>query len=358
MQALDTFSAGPDRSGCQWVLHHALQQPDAVAVAGGDTYRALAANVSRIVDSLTREGISRGQVLGVETTDRYLHLLILLAAEALSVTTQSLGPSELEPLASPARLCDRILVSRPDTQADPAKTIVMTVDWITAALARPAALERLDTPAHPPDFVVRLIRSSGTSGVPKVMAATHAMLSGIIRSNLADMPPPLARRVNFLCLYNFTVRAVHWRAWLALRTGGAICFTGGDELWPAILSATGNVVWFLPGDLARFVQAVAARAIPPVGAPFPLRIDVSGGAVSNDVRRAVRRMLTGDLNVCYGANEIQRIRGSAMMRPARCFPRSVFRSSMTAAMPCLRATMARSARGAISWSKDTSARRT
>ena len=143
MRVIDTLSTDRDRSGCQWVLHHAKHQPDAVAVAGGDTYRALAANVSRVMEALTDEGISRGQVLGVETADRYLHLLILLAAEALSVTTMSLGPSELEPPASLGRLCDRIMVSRPDTSADSARTTVMTVDWITNALARPAALERL-----------------------------------------------------------------------------------------------------------------------------------------------------------------------------------------------------------------------
>ena len=112
MRVIDTLSTDRDRSGCQWVLHHAKHQPDAVAVAGGDTYRALAANVSRVMEALTDEGISRGQVLGVETADRYLHLLILLAAEALSVTTMSLGPSELEPPASLGRLCDRIGVAR------------------------------------------------------------------------------------------------------------------------------------------------------------------------------------------------------------------------------------------------------
>jgi acyl-CoA synthetase (AMP-forming)/AMP-acid ligase II len=174
-------------------------------------------------------------------------------------------------------------------------------------LARPAALERLDTPEPSPGFVVRLIKSSGTTGVPKVMATTHAVLSGIVHSNLLDFPPRIARRVNFLCLYNFTVRAVHWRAWLALRTGGTICFTGGDVLLPAIRSGVGNFVSFMPGDLARFVQSIPGDSDTGGRRPFDLRIDVSGGAVSNEVRRAARRMLTNDLNIIYAANEIQRI---------------------------------------------------
>jgi hypothetical protein len=62
-------------------------------------------------------------VVGVETPDRYLHLLILLAAETMAVVTISLVPGEVE---SPGRLCDRVIVSKPVEASDPAKILMTT----------------------------------------------------------------------------------------------------------------------------------------------------------------------------------------------------------------------------------------
>lgn len=256
------------------------------------------------MDALTASCIAGGQVLGVETSDRYLHLLILLAAEALSITTISFVPSELEPPISLGRLCDRLMVSQPVASSDPAKTLVLTLDWIASVLARPIEERRLDAlerqPA--PDALVRLVKSSGTTGVPKVMGMTHRMLQRIIRNNLFDLPTRVTRHLDYLCLYNFTVRACYWRSLLTLQTGGTIHLAGGDILWDMIQSGTGNYVSFVSGDLARFVQTA-----PDGPGPFDLRIDVTGAAVSSRLRQEIRRKITSDLVVTYSSNEVQRI---------------------------------------------------
>lgn len=295
-----------DRYGstCQFLAWHARQRPETVAFANGDTYRSLALNVVRMMDALAAQGIASGQVVGVETPDRYLHLLILLAAEAASVTTISLVPAECEASVDLGRLCDRIMVSRPAAASDSPKIVPMTMDWITGVFAKEVDERRLEELQGEPaaDGLARLIRTSGTTGAPKVMGVTHGMLRGIIESNLCDMPDWLTRHVDFLCLYNFTVRAVHWRALLTLRSGGTIHLTAGDVLWDSIATGAGNYVYFVTGDLARFM-----RSAPDGGGPFALRIDVNGGPLSTGLLRRVRNELAADLNYQYGANEVQRI---------------------------------------------------
>ncbi|HET6237102.1 MAG TPA: AMP-binding protein [Acetobacteraceae bacterium] len=74
------------QSTCAWLAHHARRQPMAVAITEGRdacSYRNLAVDVVQFLDALTAIGIRRGQVVGVETGDRFLHLVLLLACEAL-----------------------------------------------------------------------------------------------------------------------------------------------------------------------------------------------------------------------------------------------------------------------------------
>jgi acyl-CoA synthetase (AMP-forming)/AMP-acid ligase II len=283
---------------------HARRSPTAVAVANGDTYRSLALNVLRIMDALGAAGIHGGQVVGVETSDRYLHLLILLAAEALAVTTISLERAELEPPVDLGRLCDRVMVSAPVASLDPAKTLDMTLDWIVYALSRPMTDARLADLERPlaPGTLVRLIRSSGTTGLPKVMRVTHRVRQHVVQMNLIVLAPRIARHPNYLCLYNFTIRAAHTRALVTLRLGGTIHLVGGDDLWDAILAGKGNYALFVTGDLERFV-----RSAPRGRGPFDLHIGVMGSAVSRRLRREIRANITDLVEFSYSCNEVHRI---------------------------------------------------
>jgi acyl-coenzyme A synthetase/AMP-(fatty) acid ligase len=274
-----------------------------MAFGNGETYRSLALNVLRVVDALAASGIEGGQVVGVETPDRYLHLLIVLAAEALSAVSISLVPSELDPAIDLGRLCDQVLVSRPVASADQAKILVMTRSWVANALARPMDDSRLDALERriAPSTLVRLIKSSGTTGAPKVMRMTHQVQHRVVQMNLINLAPRIARHPDYLCLYNFTIRAAHTRALITLQLGGTIHFTGMDELWDKVLAGTGNYALFVTGDLARFVQAA-----PPDRGPFDLHIGVMGSAVSRRLRQQTRK-ITNQLEFSYSSNEVHRI---------------------------------------------------
>ena len=291
----------------QALAHYARRRPTSVAVAHRDgcvTYRSLAAHVLAVMDDLTTRGIRSGQVLGVETADRTVHLLILLAAEAMGVTTMSLTPSELGPPANLDRLCDRIIVSQPHVAAGPDRRLVMPADWIASIMARPLIDGRLDELGREPEpeGLVRLIKSSGTTGAPKVMGMTHRVQQRVVHKYQVHIPAWARSPLNYLCLYHFTVRASHVRALLTLQLGGTIHLTGADAVWDLIASGTGNYAVLLTGDLERLV-----RTAPHGRGPFALYLDVIGAAVPPRLRQETRAKLTEDIVVTYSSNEVNRI---------------------------------------------------
>ena len=297
------MAATRPQSTCQWLASHARQRPAAVAISDGltiCTYRSLAHHVVQILDALVAIGVRHDQVVGVETEDRFLHLLLLLACEALGSTTMSLQPFEFGPGLNLGRLCDRILASQPVTGADGEKTFVMTSDWVTQALATPVNDDRLEALERQPDpdGIVRLIKSSGTTGQPKIMAMTHRLQEQTIEGSLLNTLPKVGPHANFLCLYQLSIRGCHRRVLMTLRLGGTIHFLGAATAWDAIASGTVNFALFVTGDLANFV-----RAAPIGGGPFDIHVEVIGSAVSAQLRQEAMRTLSKSLLVTYSSNE-------------------------------------------------------
>jgi acyl-coenzyme A synthetase/AMP-(fatty) acid ligase len=285
-----------------FIAHHARHRPDAVAIVHRGvalTWRTLAANILATMDEVRALGLRPGQTLGIEVDDRYLHLLIMLAAETLGLVTVSFSAANLGPPADLGRLCDRIVVSQPPiAHAD--KAWALTPDFPVRVMTRTGHdpdLSRLERD-HAPDAVLRLMTTSGTTGRPKVLPMTHGLLLRLIRVLAHPMAPGVLRDPVFLCLYRYTIRATHTRTMLVLRQGGTIHFTGLDVLWDVVRRGTGNYLLLLSGDLERFVSAA-----PATGGPFDLHIDIIGGAVPDRLRAETLRSVSRQLVSTYATNE-------------------------------------------------------
>ncbi len=270
----------------------------------GISYRSLAAHVLAARDDIAATGIRPGQILGVEAGDRYLHLLVVLAAEAMGVTTMTLIAAELEPPDRMDQLCDRIIMSRPPPGMPLAKLLTMPTDWLARILARPPRDDRLDELEGQPESqaVVRLIKSSGTTGAAKVMGMTQRVQQRVIQKLLLHAPVWVKAHPDYLCLYNFGVRASHARALMTLQLGGTIHLTGIDVLWDLITAGIGNFAMFVAGDFDRFV-----RAAPHGRGPFALYLEVVGAAVPPRLRQEARSKLTQHIVVTYSSNETNRV---------------------------------------------------
>ena len=182
--------------------------------------------------------------------------------------------------------------------------LAVSPGWLDDILLRAVSDSRLDELERKlaPDTLVRLIKSSGTTGVPKVMGMTQRVQQSVIRKLLTAAPDWVTGHVDYLCLYNFAVRASHSRAMLTLQRGGTIHLTAVEVLWNLLAAGIGNYVMFVVGDLERFV-----RTAPPNPGPFRLYLDVIGAAAPPRLRQQVRATLTEHLVITYSSNETNRI---------------------------------------------------
>jgi acyl-CoA synthetase (AMP-forming)/AMP-acid ligase II len=290
------------QSTCAWLLSHADRRPDAVALTNGKTnitYRDLACDVVRIMDGLTAADVRPDMVVGVVVADRFMHLVLLLACEALGVTTISLMPFELGPPMNLGRLCDCILALQPLPGSDGRKTLVMTREWIEGTLQVPidGGLDMLKQEPNP-NSLVRLIKSSGTTGVPKVMGMTHQVWQRSIQTDVGLMLPKTGPHPRFFSLYHFSVRGCHRLAWSTLQLGGTIHFGSMDAAWNVIASGLVNYGLFITGDLETLV-----RGAPSGTGPFDFHVDVIGSVVSVGLRRETQRRVAKSILVTYSSNE-------------------------------------------------------
>jgi acyl-coenzyme A synthetase/AMP-(fatty) acid ligase len=263
------------------------------------TWRSFAAHVLAVMEDLRALGLKAGQTLGIEVDDRYLHLLLILAGEALGLTTISLDVAQIGPPDDLGRLCDRIAVSR-TLVAHMDKTWLITPEWAVRVLTRDPGdlgLERLERD-QPLNAVLRLMTTSGTTGRPKVMGMSRALLQAHIRVLLLPMATAIAAHPVFLCLYRYTVRGAHTRTMLTLRLGGSVHFTGRDVVWELMAGGTGNYLFLVSGDLERIV-----RSAPEGVGPLDVHIDVTGGAVPDALRAETFRKVSTQLVTTYAANE-------------------------------------------------------
>jgi acyl-CoA synthetase (AMP-forming)/AMP-acid ligase II len=295
------------QSTCAWILSHAAERPDAVAVTNGQvgaSFHELAGSIVWIMDALTAADIRPGLILGVVTADRFLHLLILLACEALGVTTISLQPFEIGSPMKLGRLCGRILASEPLSGPYSAKTLVIvTRDWVVRTNL-PIGDHRLDALKREPDpyGLVRLIKSSGTTGVPKVMGMTHQVWQRSIQTDLRFMLPRTGPHPRFLCLYHFSVRGCHRYAWATLRLGGTVQLGNSDAAWDVIASGMANYALFITGDLEKLV-----RRVPSGARPSGFHVDIIGSAVSPWLRGEILNKLADTIVLTYSSNEAAQV---------------------------------------------------
>lgn len=304
---------------CRWIATHVRERPDAIAIVHRGvhlTWRAFAGHVLGVMADLGALGMRSGQTLGIEVDDRYLHLLLILAGEGLGLTTISLDAGQISPPDDLGRLCDRIAVSRAPV-AHAGKAWLITPDWAVRALTRDAdglALERLERD-QPGDAVLRLMTTSGTTGRPKVMGMTQALLQAHIRVLLLPVAEAVAAHPVFLCLYRFTVRAAHTRTMLTLQRGGTVHLTGRDVVWDLIAGGTGNYLFLVSGDLERIV-----RAAPEGVGPLDVHIDVAGGAVPDGLREETFRKVSTHLVTTYATNETHSVTRVGAGGVGRLFP--------------------------------------
>lgn len=252
---LDAWNATATDFGAPQTIHArvmagARRAPDVVAVVGRDgmlTYAQLETRANQIANQLIGLGVSRGQLVGL-CLDRSSEAI----AGLLGILKSGAGYVPLVPDLPPARLAAqidqaalRIVVTRSEFVARlPAEGVnLLRLDVESASLAGKPSTE--PNVAVAVDDVAYVLFTSGSTGVPKGVAVTHA--------NVMTYTEAITKRLG--------VTVERPLAYATVSTLGADL--GNTAIFPALV--TGGTLHVIAGDVAtdaaRFGDYVAAHSV-------------------------------------------------------------------------------------------------
>lgn len=287
-----------------YLAWHADHTPRATAIVEDALrvdYRTLAEDLVRCVHALERLDVGAGLTIGIEIRrERYLHLLLLLACEALGAGSASVTAEDLASRDPILRLCDLLLVA---AEPGPGRRVI-AADWLETSRATPVSAHQWRILARPvvPAQMARIVRTSGTTGRPKVMAISHAILQRVVERHMERVAEETTPVPVSLCLYNLSVRAVYARVLGFLQRGGTVLFAKEDHAPQLLAAGLVNHVMFTVGDAER----VALRTSPPPPG-HRLHVELVGARAAPALRALLQQRLNARISTRYSSNETNMI---------------------------------------------------
>ena len=286
----------------QYIAWYARYDPETTAIVGNGaniTYWRLARDLRRCIRGLSLASVGPGTLAGVHMTDRYSYLLLVLACEVVGATATPLVPADLADGEDLSRHCGVIFTDRKPTAHGMPKTFVLTPDWLSRLRQAKSRSGRDPlTRAVAPEQIVRIVRTSGTTGRPKAMPMTHVTQQLRVIRTIERVAEGILPRPQFLCLYGLYIGSVYVRALGVLQNGGTIFLAIGDEVKGLIGRGAVNYANFTPGDIEGTVRHGAEA---PVG--HKMQIEVFGATVLPALRHRIRERLHATITNKYSSNE-------------------------------------------------------
>ena len=297
-----TAALPPSTARC--IRQQALTAPNAAAfIESGRacSYAQLACNLAQMRERLLGLSIAAGMLVAVACEDRYVHWLVLLACETIGVPTVSFIAAELTPENAVLARCDCLVFTAAETAYRPAMRLI-DIDgaWLsqTFALAvTEAALAALEVDP-PPDRIIRVLTSSGTTGAPKGMPTTHRSHLNKIIEKSAFLPPE--GRPRYVCFYRPTVLSVRALAEGCLRRGGLVILSNDQTLVRDLGTYRPHAMTLLTGHIPMVLDLIRTAHL---AKPDGLRVRVIGAPLGREWRDRLLQDLATDVVDHYGCNE-------------------------------------------------------
>jgi acyl-coenzyme A synthetase/AMP-(fatty) acid ligase len=288
----------------QYVAWHARNAPETIAIAGDEaivSYGRLAADLIHCLRAMRATAVGPGALVGIQVASRYMQLLLLLAVELAGATATSLTSGELAAGDDIVARCDLILTDSGPGSGGPPKTIALPENWLARLSLSPVRPEHLSAleQAIPPDQIVRVVRTSGTTGRRKAMPMTQATQELRIVRTIDRVAHDILPNPRMVCLYGLGVGTVYVRVLGVLRHGGTVFFTTVERVPELIATGAVNYGTFSLTDIERLVQGAASP--PPSG--HKLHVEVFGATVARGLREQIRERLNAQVTNKYALNE-------------------------------------------------------
>ena len=278
---------------------HAAGSREAIAFSLGDreiTYATLCSDLRSTAKALMALGVSPGSLVAVGVDDPYSHCLLMIALEQLGAGAASFASSESRLLEQLFFRVDLVLAASAEGIAGARRLHVVTTDWLRDL--RGSASAALPLPRSNGDDPIRITRTSGTTGVTKILIVPR-------RQNDARLEH-YAKTYGFnagscyLVTMALSVFPIYAAIMGCLRYGGTVVFPHQNS--PIALQLTGQEITHValtPLHLKLILDALPED----FSKPKQLTIYAFGAGVSPQLRaRSLDRLATRIFG-SYGCNE-------------------------------------------------------
>ncbi|MGV3651257.1 MAG: class I adenylate-forming enzyme family protein [Devosia sp.] len=279
------------------IAHHALRQPDAIALAlakGNISYRVFDRGIDMMAAAL-RPDVEKGMLVAVSLDNLYVHWVVLMALARLSAVSVSVEPKVAERMLDLHR--PALVIAAADLPVPQGTRLkLIDNDWIATWVARVGSADPAPSLPRPgPDDPVRLVTSSGTTGRPKRILFTHGQVVQRIRNGVFGQLMRYDPRILVLVgIDTFGGFGAPLRTWWF---GGTVCIfkPEGEKL----LAHDVRALVVSPRQLQNLL-----RKLPPDFTPMPnLTVTVGGSGLPREVGREARMRLSPNVMLTYGSTE-------------------------------------------------------
>jgi acyl-coenzyme A synthetase/AMP-(fatty) acid ligase len=283
-----------------YIGYHAAGRPDAPAlIINGRTvtYRAFYGDIARMVKALRGLGLAPGQIVAVEHPHFYLHWLILLACEALSVISCSYEQVEVPVLEKALSMVDLVLCREGEAPPNAGRVHIVDQTWADEVLALTPDLPIETAPVNP-DTPVRIVKSSGTTGSFKCMMQPWKFREHYLEGY--QFRAGFNRDSRFLVTMGLVVEPFNIYASNCVRMGGVCIYDSREGIAENLSKQAITHLVVPPYILMQLLENLPANYEKAAN----LIVITIGAAVSKEIRDRVKRDFADDLIESYGAQEI------------------------------------------------------
>jgi len=293
----------------QIVFHARLNeaQPAIIFAGGIASYGTMVRAMAAAAEVIDRLDLPKGTMVMLDVINPFHHCTLMLTLGLMGISTASV--SSAFSVEHSGVLPSLLLTDRPNAVLGQVPVIQIDDRWFAADAAQPVDYASLL--ARPgfadPSEIVRCVYTSGTTGFPKCVALSAAVLEARVLNWMLTTPTQFPGGSGLNMLGFSTVLGII-APLLSLPFGEALCFANGNvEALQMIRTFKVEALSLMVGQLQGFLQVLGSAPPPP-----SLRIVVVGGSrIAPGMLRAARAKLCSNIAFGYGSTEMGNITGGS-----------------------------------------------
>ena len=294
----------PPATTFEHLQFHAANTPDRVALIMDDgeyTYGRFADDALRFTKALADLGIKRRQIVTIHHSHFYIEWLLTIACENLGAVSVSDNAKFWKRADYLYQHVDVGLTNKPADEQPLFRYHCLTNDWVHSTLRMDLATARKQMVVVPElDDLVRITRSSGSTGIPKLIPRTRQSQEHFInvRYIIGEFSPN--SRVLVIGA-TFSLNANLIACQVCARIGGAV--VRKNDMVKAISNDKITNIYALPLALENLLLIIPEYFTNNDN----LFIEVIGSSLSNNLKHKVAHRLGARVVGNFGANECNNI---------------------------------------------------